>query len=200
MGYWSTIPMGGDLPQDMKDEFGEELVNKFGDEEIKNKMNTYSNQNLEVGKAYNLNDIDISAYEDFIEHFEIWSRDYISSHEDEILKYIKRKIRFGYSDLSKNQVNYIIPLSFLEWKIKLNKESKLSKYLLKLLSDTDGGNDYRGYEEKDNMYPNKLYSPYDFIKYYINNWNVLIKGQIDYDKIDSNVDIVPNIGNLMNVK
>ena len=23
MGYWSTIPMGGDLPQDMKDEFGE---------------------------------------------------------------------------------------------------------------------------------------------------------------------------------
>lgn len=198
MGYWSTIPMGGDLPQDMKDEFRDELINKFGDEKIIDKLNnTYNNQDIEVGKFYNINDLDISAYESFVKGFEVWSKDYIPSHEDEILEYIKDKI--GYSD-TREQINYIIPLSFLEWRIKLNKDSKLSKYLLELLLNTDGGNDYRGYKEKDNMYPNKLYSPYDFIKYYIDNWDGLISGQLDYSKINSDVDIIPNIGDLVNVK
>ncbi|MBN1076064.1 hypothetical protein DVV91_17225 [Clostridium botulinum] len=200
MGYWSNEPMSGDFPQDMKDIFREELIIEFGNKKVLNKMNKYYNQqnNMEENKIYDINDIDISTYEDYINEFNRWIKEYILLNEDAILKFVEHKVNFRGYNLSKN---YIIPLSFLEWEIKLKKESRLSKYLLELLNNTDGGSEDRGYEEKENMYPNKLYSPYDFIKYYIDNWSDLISGDIHYSKISSNVDIIPTLGkNLINVK
>ncbi|WP_252241647.1 hypothetical protein [Clostridium sp. ZBS18] len=203
MGYWSNEPMSGDFPQDMKDIFREELIIEFGNKKVLNKMNKYYNQqnNMEENKIYDINDIDISTYEDYINEFNRWIKEYILLNEDAILKFVEHKVNFRGYNLSKNQINYIIPLSFLELEIKLKKESRLSKYLLELLNNTDGGSEDRGYEEKENMYPNKLYSPYDFIKYYIDNWSDLISGDIHYSKISSNVDIIPTLGkNLINVK
>ena len=193
MGYWSTIPMGGDLPLDIKDKVEDILVILIGDDKVRKAFDDYYDTCENP-----TSDESIELYEDKVEEFKIFIQKFSNESETTLINVLKNTKEDNKKE--ENDYNFVIPLSFLEWEVKLNYNSDLSKYLLELLKDTDGGNKDRGYEDKENMYPNKLYTPYDFIKYYIDNWDKLITRQIDYGKITSNVD-VPTLGeNLINVK
>ena len=196
MGYWSTIPMGGDLPLDIKDNLEDIIVSCIGDDKVKQSFEDYYN-NCENPTS----DETIDLYEKKVDGFKNFIQTISNTYQMALIDILKETIKDKYNDEEENDYNFVIPLSFLEWEGKLEPNSKLSKYLLNLLKNTDGGNKDRGYTDEENMYPNKLYTPYDFIKYYIDNWDKLITREMKYEEINSDVDIVPTLGkNLLNVK
>lgn len=208
MGYWSNEPMAGDYPEDIQFGFRDsllealnlELLNKFNDDR--------SNQNFEVGVVYNTSDIDIDDYEQNIKEFTTWLQEQCDTNEKVIIKEIsdviniaETKERFSIRMADKNDMSFIIPLSFLEWEIKLTPESELSQYLLTLLKGTDGGSEHRGYPIEENIYPNGINTPSDFIKTYIDDWNNLISDKIKIRDIESTSNIKDiRFGNLLNTR
>lgn len=204
MGYWSNQPMAGDFPEDMQSEIRNtllEVLNKKLLDEI------YSNvQVLEVGKVYNCNDIDVDKYERDRVNFINWLQEQCNIKEKVILKEIKNIVnitetegKFYRADL--NDINFILPLSFLEWEIKLESKSELSQYLLTLLKDTDGGSRKREYPIEENIYPKGINTPSDFIKVYIDNWEGLISGEMSLGDVETTSNIKSmKFGHLLNTR
>lgn len=204
MGYWSNQPMAGDYPEDIQTEIRNTLLeslNKNLLEEI------YSDiQEFEVGKVYSSDDIYVDKYEKDRMNFINWLLDQCNTNENTILKEIKNIVevakteeKFSRADL--NDVCFIIPLSFLEWGIKLEPKSELSQYLLTLLKGTDGGSGKREYPLEENAYPNGINTPSDFIKTYIDKWDDLISGKINLRDIKSTSNIKSmKFGHLLNTR
>lgn len=187
MGYWSTVPMGGDYPLDVQDKLREELTIEFSPNEVIDSFLEYNNSN-----SFS----DFELYDCMISSFIKWIRQCAIYEEEKLICFLK-----GFYNKQSEDIKFVIPLSFLEWGVKIGFNSKLSKVLLEMLINTDEGNKYRGYTVEENLYPNKLYTPCDFIKYYIDNWNSLIEGKINYNKIQSDLDNIPTLGkNIINVK
>jgi len=182
MGYWSNQPMAGDYPEDIQIEFRERILDSLNFE-LLSQFNEDNNEPLEVGKVYNMRDIDISKYEKNMKDFTNWLQNQCNTNEESVLNeiasiYIQSATENGFHSADKNHMAFIIPLSFLEWNIKLNSKSKLSKFLLRVLKCTDGGSEDRGYSIEENVYPNGINTPNDFIRTYIDKWDDLISGKI----------------------
>lgn len=189
MGYWLNKPMGGDHPWDIQDNFRDELLNTL---------------NIELfEKCYNNED---KCFEvENIKYFTDWLQYQCKTNEKGIMTVISNIIitsikvnGFHYANL--NEVCFAIPLSFLEWGVTLRLESELSKYLLILLKGTDGGSEDRGYSILENIYPNGINTPNDFIKVYIDKWNDLISGIISISSIDSTEELQFLVKNLYNTR
>lgn len=185
MGYWSTIPMGGDYPLDIQDNMRKELIFSFSPNKVVEKY-------LDLSEDI----CDPIKYEIMINEFTKWIRLCAIYEEDELIDFVK-----DFHNNQEEEIRFSVPLSLLEWGVTVNKDSKLSKLLLEMIKNTDGGSDYRGYTDKENLYPNKLYTPNDFIKYYIDNWDDIITGKINFNDIKSDVDIIPKLGfSMLNIK
>lgn len=180
MGYCGSTPMGGDYPWDMQDILKDNILYNLN----RTMLDEFYNSIEE-----NPNDIDL--YDKYRTDFNEWFKKECLENEIVVLNEIKtflkdlKEIPFMRRDGDYNTMYFVIPLSFLQWEVKLEAESELSKYLLELLNKTDGGSKYRGYKEEENLYPNGIATPNDFIKAYIDRWNSLITGEIDIEDIKS---------------
>lgn len=206
MGYWANQPMAGDYPWDVQGDFRDGLLDSLNTE-LLNKFNINSNNDFEVGVSYKLSDIDCNDYEKNLEDFNTWLQKQCNTNEKVIIKEISDAIMFSCQDegfgncgANTNDMSFIIPLSFLEWGVKLNVESELSQYLLTLLKGTDGGSEDRGYPIEENMYPNGINTPSDFIKAYVDKWNDLISGKISLRDIESTEEQKHLGENLLNTR
>jgi len=208
MGYWANQPMAGDYPLDVQGDLRDGLLDALNTE-LSNKFNEdRSNQNFEVGVSYTLSDVNIDNYEQNIEEFNKWIQEQSTTNEKVIIKELKDAIKFANEDegfggrrADVNDMSFIIPLSFLDWEVKLEPKSELSQYLLTLLKGTDGGSENRGYPIEENAYPKGINTPSDFIKTYIDKWDDLISGKITMRDIKSTSNIKDmTFGNLLNTR
>lgn len=208
MGYWANQPMAGDYPLDVQGDLRDGLLDVLNTE-LLNKFNEHrSNQNFEIGVSYSLSDINIDNYEKNIEEFENWIQEQSIINEKVVIKELRDAIKFsneekgfGYRRANINDMSFIIPLSFLEWEVKLEHKSELSHYLLTLLKNTDGGSDDRGYPTEENAYPKGINTPSDFIKAYIDKWDDLISGKVTMRDIESTSNIKSiKFGGLINTR
>lgn len=202
MGYWSNQPMVGDYPEDIQGDFRDRLLNLLN-KELLDKFNN-NIQDFEVGKIYNMSEINIDKYEENINEFINWLQNQCNTNEENILNeiasiYIESATENGFHGADKNQIAFILPLSFLDWDIKLNP--KLSKFLLRVLKCTDGCSEDRGYPIEENAYPNGINTPSDFIRTYIDKWDDLISGKINMKDIESTSTIKSiKFGRLINTR
>ena len=203
MGYWSNQPMGGDFPEDIQINLRESLLDALNMELLEKFNIDY--QELGIGIICGGNDINIDGYEKNLNEFTRWLQVQCINNEKIILKEISDIVicsnkADGYNCANLNDVCFIIPLSFLEWGIKLEPKSELSQYLLTWLKATAGGSKDRGYSITENMYPNSINNPSDFIKAYIDNWDDLISGNMNYSSIESTEEQKYLGGNLYNTR
>lgn len=73
MGYWSNQPMAGDYPEDTQMNFREGLLASLN-VKLLNKFNS-DVQEFEVGKSYNLSEINSNDYENNMNEFIIWMQE-----------------------------------------------------------------------------------------------------------------------------
>lgn len=208
MGYWSNQPMTGDFPEDVQDEIRDRLLSVLN-AELLNKIQGYRDGlDLKVGVAYSLDDFNIDEYEQNRQEFEKWIQEQSKTNEKVILKEINDIVTLAHEDkgfgcrrADVNSISFILPLSFLDWEVKLDSQSELSQYLLTLLKDTDGGSKQREYPKRENAYPKGINTPSDFVKSYIDNWNQLISGEMSLKEIKSTSNIKSmKFGHLLNTR
>jgi len=204
MGYWANQPMAGDYPEDIQGNFRDRLLNLLN-KELLDKFNS-DIQDFEVGKIYNMSEMNIDKYEENINEFINWLQNQCDTNDENILNeiasiYIESATENGFHGADKNHMAFILPLSFLDWDIKLNPKSKLSKFLLRVLKCTDGGSENRGYPIEENAYPKGINTPSDFIRTYIDKWDDLVSGKVVMRDIKSTSNIKDiKFGNLLNTR
>lgn len=194
MQYWSNNPMSGELQHEGKDMIQSILLH-----ELNPKMLNEKEKSKKVSRETMFNDFSrgFMGYLKFHEEYSKWLTKECRVNEFNVIKTLKfivdvgnkpkeLKINYGINCPNiDNEMLYVIPISFMEWNIKLEPNSEISKYLLNLFKQTDGGSKTRGFSETDNKYPNSIYTPDDFIKTYIDKWNDLITGKIKINDIKS---------------
>lgn len=208
MGYWANQPMAGDYPLDVQGDLIDGLLDALNTELLNKFKEDRSNQNFEVGVSYSLSDINIDNYEQNIEKFNKWIQEQSIINEKVVIKELNDAIKFANKEegfggrrADVNDMSFIIPLSFLDWEVKLEPKSELSQYLLTLLKGTDGGSKRREYPIEENAYPKGINTPSDFIKVYIDKWDELISGKITMKNIESTSNIKDiKFGRLLNTR
>jgi hypothetical protein len=194
MEYWSNNPMSGELQHIGKDTMQNILLH-----ELNPKMLEEKEKSKKISRDTMFNDFSkgFMGYLKFHEDYAKWLIKECENNEFNIIKALKfivsignkpreMKINYGIDCLNiENEMLYVIPISFMEWNIRLKPNSEISKYLLNLLKQTDGGSRIREFSDDDNKYPNSIYTPSDYIKTYIEKWNDLITGKIKINDIKS---------------
>lgn len=183
--YWVNSPMQCNTAQGAKDFIQNILLFELNPNMLKEKE-----RSKEICRKNNIKNIEkgMIEYVRFHTKYAKWLTQECIDNEFNIIKVLKNIIEvvnnakeldidYGIDSLN-NEMLYVIPLSFLEWKVEIDSNTEISKYLLSLLKQTDGGSTERGFSTVDNKYPNGINTPSDFIKNYINNWDKLITGEM----------------------
>lgn len=181
MGYCSSHPMDGDLPRDIQWNTEEWIMLLLNEDLLHKRV-----EDLKIGENF------IKLYDEF----KCWLKEISISNEFELLKVIDSMLYdfktnkddiYFYDNIYETTL-FVLPLSFLENGVKINPSCELSKLLLRMLKKSDGGSKERGYKKSENLYPNGIATPNDYIKTYIKYWNKLISGEMKYKDIKATVE------------
>jgi hypothetical protein len=190
--YWINSPMISDNFKMSKDFIQEALLSEFNINMLNEKR-----KSQDLCKRYNIQNMKkgMVEYVRFHTKYSQWLIKECINNEFNVIKMLKTIVNMVNKAntfdknrgidfiIINNEMLYVIPLSFLEWKIELNSNSEISKYLLSLLKQTDGGSVERGFSIEEDKYPNGINTPNDFVKAYIEQWDRLITGKIKISDI-----------------